>query len=175
MAETNPFTVIRNTYARSAVLPAIWLHRAVTNTPRYNEMMAALGPDMTVKRWLREFAQQHLDSYGVMATYIHRKARRRVGGPDKLIEEPAPQVRRYLAWRINMCLHRVRCPVCEEQFTRNHVDRCLLQGRGATQNCPESCTDSNYNQLDDLLNSGKYEQFDNIMDVMEELQEEQRH
>ena len=71
-----------------------------------------------------------------------------------------------ILWRANVYGMRRRCPVCKQQFTRAHVDRCnLLAGLrlGNTQLLVEQdrmdyphLENTSYGTIDHLLNNKKY-------------------
>ena len=123
-------------------------------------MQAEINPNLGKRAWLARRAEETLAGYGALAGAIAPGCRSGRGGPDLLTREPLRKARLYMAWRANLCLHHCRCAVCGDSFNRGHLVRCL--GLHADRE-PAA------NQLDQLLNQRRYEDFDALYEEVKAL------
>jgi len=177
-AMSNPIQKIRRAFFNppwppNSILPRVLnekiLFQHLPNLERNEEEPLHLF----VLRRIREFVDRKYSSSGILPSLILRSCRRansdfnKTYGMDRCLYIRDYDIRRSaILWRANVYGMRRRCPVCKQQFTRAHVDRCnLLAGLrlGNTQLLVEQdrmdyphLENTSYGTIDHLLNNKKY-------------------
>jgi hypothetical protein len=162
----NPFRALSQHHQHRILIPQHWLHRMVLQNDHYDKMIAETGPNLSMRGWLRQFANERFASYGILAGNVYHGCRTVNGGPDTLTRQPKEDAKRYLAWRLNLCLHDRLCK-CDLPFTRNHLTRCLGDMTPEDIIIRNQITPSG-NVLDHFLNTKQYHRFDMIFNALNE-------
>ena len=129
------------------------LPRAVSY-PLYATLLATKEPDMSVRKALKRWTLQQIETKSATARYISRSSRRNTYGPDKTLYWKDKTTRqRALSWRVGSFAFNLPCAE-GHRFTRACVKRCIypdwepeLPQRKRPPDPP-----SPYCYIDDLIN-----------------------
>ena len=145
------------------------------NHPLYDEFVRLSIADDSTPPWprfLRSRSIKYLiDDLGTNGRYVQRNGRTG-GGMDRALDIPDHSARKLaLRWRLNNFVTTAFC-VCGERFTRNHV-ACsdeTISSRFPFRfenvlNCRASLGLQYYSDQDHLLNSGRWPEFIDNLDL----------
>jgi hypothetical protein len=108
-------------WASGVIIP-----RAVAN-PLYASILSTKGPDITVRKAMKRWTLQQIESKSAVARYIPRSSRRNFYGPDKTLYWKDKTLRqRALSWRVGSFAFSHPCPE-GHMFTRACVRRCIYK------------------------------------------------
>jgi hypothetical protein len=107
-------------------------HHVLSFLPRatlyleYRQVIRNQTRPHSLKSWLRQKFHQHLDSFPGRLMHYFNSTCRSLNFADPLIYQPNPVAQWGLRWRANASFIGTTCPVCNQPFTRGHIQRCAL-------------------------------------------------
>ncbi len=156
-------------WASGVIIP-----RAVAN-PLYANLVATKGPDMSVRKALKRWTLQQIETKSAVARYISRSSRRNTYGPDKTLYWKDKTLRqRALSWRVGSFAFNLPCPE-GHRFTRACVRRCVYKEWEPELPLRKKPPDppSSYCFIDDLINLQQEQEageaLQTLLDILEML------
>jgi hypothetical protein len=163
---------------------------AAARSALLNEFLATFAAETNFDNSWKTFSKNKtqdstLKKPGVLQHYVRKRCRLN-GHLDSLFSLPTRFISKALSWRSNKLFTRRLCPVCLSQFTRKHLRTCSLLPSSLTQQYDSKQfikdveeiaqelenkkhkTEFEYTLLDFLLNEKDYENFEKIVQELDE-------